>query len=167
MQGPSSASASKPPIFSSPDVKNSAFKFNLKLKTSEPTFVLRREALSATETVPASSSSSAEFPSLSRELDKVKRRRSFNPNEAAPPRPSDLTRPHSVYRMENQNNNRVRDPQEINNRTEAERRKSDFLSRYEELTCKAALAIKSVDQIVGSQDRNNENSREIGPGLHT
>ena len=157
--GPSSASASKPPIFSSPDVKNSAFKFNLKLKTSEPTFVLRRETVSATEALPASSSSSTEFPSLSRELDKVKRRRSFNPNEAAPPRPSDLTRPHSVYRMENQNNNRVRDPQEINNRTEAERRKSDFLSRYEELTCKAALAIKSVDQIVGSQDRNNENNR--------
>ena len=62
--------------------------------------------------------------------------------------------------MENQNNNRLRDQQEINNRAEADlRRKSDFLSRYEELTCKAALAIKSVDQIVGSQDRNNENNR--------
>ena len=141
-------------------MKNSAFKFNLKLKTSEqPPHGLRREPILASETSPTAST--ADLTNFSRELDKVKRRRSFNPNEAAPPRPTDLTRPHSVYRMENQNNNRVQDQPDTNNKTDKERRKSDFLSRYEELTCKAALAIKSVDQIV-AKDRNNENNRNEG-----
>ena len=60
--------------------------------------------------------------------------------------------------MENQNNGRLLDQPENNSNTDKQRRKSDFLSRYEELTCKAALAIKSVDKIV-AQDRNNENNK--------
>ena len=65
--------------------------------------------------------------------------------------------------MENQNTSRATDP-ELKIKGEKDRRKSDFLSRYEELTCKAALAIKSVDQIVKldrkpQEFKNNENNR--------
>jgi hypothetical protein len=35
--------------------------------------------------------------------------------------------------------------------SDKERRKSDFLSHYQELTCRAALAIKTVDRIVGGE----------------
>ena len=152
MLSPSSqTSANKPPIFPSPDTKNNAFKFNLKHKNESPSF-LRKDT-----------KSEPEYPNFIKEFDKVVRRRSgtFNPNESAPPRPTDLGRPHSVYRMENQNTNRQSDP-ELTNKVEKDRRKSDFLSRYEELTCKAALAIKSVDQIVKCDRKfeyKNENNR--------
>lgn len=58
-----------------------------------------------------------------------------------------------MYRMEQSGGReqRVEDP-EMETR-EKERRKSDFLSRYEELTCRAALAIKSVDQLVKTPDQ--------------
>ena len=64
--------------------------------------------------------------------------------------------------MENQNN-KISD-HDLRTKGEKERRKSDFLSRYEELTCRAALAIKSVDQIV-KHDRNDRNI--INPNLES
>ena len=142
-QTPGSASSSKPPIFSSPDVKSSAFKFVQRNKTEQSSV--------SSESVIKDSSS-----------EKVKRRRSFNPNESAPPRPgSQLTRPHSVYRMEHPNNNNNNNPDHnTDNNTDnftssqqqqQERRRSDFLTRYEELTCRAAAAIKSVDKIVENE----------------
>ena len=138
-QTPGSGSSSKPPIFSSPDVKSTAFKFVQQRQKSEGTLV----------------SSENTGDKGARDPEKVKRRRSFNPNESAPPRPSQLSsgRPHSVYRMEHQNNN-------INSKADTDnfsdpRRRSDFLSRYEELTCRAAAAIKSVDKIVETE-RNSQ-----------
>ena len=81
----------------------------------------------------------------------MKRRRSFNPNESAPPRPAHLTRPHSVYRMEN---SKSKIPDRDNSGVEGVDQsltKSDFLRRYEKLTNEAAEAIKSVDKINSRQ----------------
>ena len=65
--------------------------------------------------------------------------------------------------MENQNN-KIPD-QDLRTKPEKERRKSDFLSRYEELTCRAALAIKSVDQIV-KHERDDRNIT-VNPNLES
>ena len=150
------ASANKPPIFSSPDVKSSAFKFSTKQKSDTQIVGGSRESIKSDLTSPVLSSALGETDAVSvspPDPDKVKRRRSFNPNESAPPRPAHLTRPHSVYRMENPNS---KIPDRDSRKAEGgdqERRKSDFLSRYEKLTYQAAEAIQSVDKI---------NSRQTG-----
>ena len=153
-------------------MKSSAFKFSIKQK-SESQLLGSRESLKtdlpSLALVPAGSGETGVNPGSFKDPEKVKRRRSFNPNESAPPRPAHLTRPHSVYRMENQNS-KIPD-RDIRNtggeQEHQERRKSDFLSRYEELTCKAAAAIKSVDKI-GRQTRTSE-VPEAGAGtsLHS
>ena len=136
---PSTTSANKPPIF--PPLEGKAIsRPSLKSRPESPSF-LRREQ----RTDP-------DLPNFMREFDKIVRRRSFNPNEPAPPRPTELGRPHSVYRMDNSPTSRLSDP-ELPEKLDRDRRKSDFLSRYEELTCRAALAIKSVDQMVKPQDQ--------------
>ena len=87
MLSPSTPSANKPPIFPSTEAKQGTSKLPLKPK-AEAACVLRKD----TDSSPC------------RDQDRLVRRRSggnFNPNEAAPPRPQDLGRPHSVYRMEN------------------------------------------------------------------
>ena len=66
--------------------------------------------------------------------------------------------------MEHPNNNKPEN--DLNIGADKERRKSDFLSRYEELTCRAAAAIKSVDQIV-SNDRSNLNEVKVEPSLES
>ena len=164
---PGSASANKPPIFSSPDVKSSAFKFTTKQKSEVQILGGSRETLKSDLTSTVLSVAVGETnaaPLFLKDHEKVKRRRSFNPNESAPPRPAHLTRPHSVYRMENQNS---KIPDSDNRRAEGgdqERRKSDFLSRYEKLTCKAADAIKSVDKIECRQTGDPEANSSPGPG---
>ena len=133
-------SASKPPIFPTPDRYSGGFKFNLKKSGDSPPGFMRSD-----------SRSDNEQPPVVKEFTGLVRRRSgqftaneptaFNPNEPAPPRP------HSVYKMESLNKSRASDPDLHLPLHQKERRKSDFLTHYEELTCRAAMAIKTVDKI--------------------
>ena len=144
-------------------MKSSAFKFTTKQKSDSQIVGGSRESLKSDLTSPVPGETDAGSVIL-KDPEKVKRRRSFNPNESAPPRPAHLTRPHSVYRMENQNS---KIPDRDNRRAEGgdqERRKSDFLSRYEKLTCKAAEAIKSVDKI-SCRQTGPSGEPEASPGL--
>ena len=161
---PGSAAASKPPIFSSPDVKNGAFKFGHKQK-SDQSLLGSREAVNSLPVSAVIPDTLVSGAGSFRDPEKVKRRRSFNPNESAPPRPGQLTRPHSVYRMEHPGKAASLDRETAGSSSPGERRRSDFLSRYEELTCRAAAAIRSVDQIV-AHERNGSVAGEVIPPSH-
>jgi hypothetical protein len=91
-----------------------------------------------------------EVPAFMKEFAGVVRRRSsgggvgFNPNESAPPKPDSSARPQSAVIP--QARYKVQPVQPVP--VQSSRRKSDFMERYEELTIRAAAAMKRADSVV-------------------
>lgn len=134
--GTPGGSNGKPPVFPEHRVQSS----KAGLRKVDPTFLgaTRREAASTASGPPA----------FVKEFAGVVRRRSgggfaFNPNEPAPPRAqtSQQGRPQSaVYPSPTKSNG-------------ANRRKSDFLAKYEDLTERATFALRLASEFVPDMDR--------------